>query len=77
MAYKAIARDPIAAVQGIYAFAGIDWTPAAEAGMRQWLAENPADKHGRHSYTLADYGLTDDRVREVYADYIAAYGEFL
>lgn len=77
MAYKDIARDPVAAVRGIYDFAGIDWTPAAEAGMRQWLAANPADKHGRHSYTLADYGLTEERVREVYADYIAAYGAHL
>ena len=77
MAYKAIARDPVAAVRGIYDFAGIEWTPAAESGMRQWLADNPADKHGRHSYTLADYGLTEDRVREVYADYITAYGAFL
>ncbi len=75
--YKDIARDPVAAVRGIYAYAGLDFTPVAEAGMRDWLAENPADKHGRHSYTLADYGLTDDRVRDVYADYIETYRDFI
>jgi hypothetical protein len=75
--YKDIARDPVAAVRGIYDYAGLDFTPAAEAGMQGWLAENPADKHGRHSYTLADYGLTEARVREVYADYIDTYAAYI
>ena len=25
--------------------------------MRDFLARNPKDKHGRHSYTLAQFGL--------------------
>jgi hypothetical protein len=77
MRYKDIARDPVGAARGVYDFAGIDFTPTAEAAMQAWLADNPADKHGRHSYSLADYGLTEDGVREVYADYIATYAEYL
>jgi len=77
MRYKDIARDPVGAVRGIYAFAGMEFTPEAEAGIRGWLAANPADKHGRHSYSLGDYGLTEERVREVYADYIDTYREFI
>lgn len=77
MRYKDIPRDPVGAVRGIYDFAGINFTPETEAGVRGWLAENPADKHGRHSYTLADYGLTEARVREVYADYIDTYADFI
>ena len=45
--------------------------------MRGWLAANPSDKHGRHSYQLSDYGLTEARVREVYADYIETYRAFI
>lgn len=77
MRYKDIARDPVAAVRGIYDFADIPFTGDAEASMRRWLAANPADKHGRHAYKLEDYGLTEARVREVYADYIDAYAEFI
>ncbi|MGI4747180.1 MAG: sulfotransferase family protein [Janthinobacterium lividum] len=77
MRYKDIARDPVGAVHGIYDFAGIDFTSETETGIRAWLTDNPSDKHGRHSYTLGDYGLTEQRVRDVYADYIATYSEFI
>ncbi len=77
MRYKDLSANPVAAVQDVYDFAGIDFTGEAEAGMRAWLAANPSDKHGRHTYSLADYGLTEDQVRDVYADYIEAYAEYL
>jgi hypothetical protein len=74
--YTDLARDPIAAMRRVYDFAGIAYTPAAERGARDWLQQNPADKHGRHIYTLADYGLSPARVREVYADYCQAYAAY-
>jgi hypothetical protein len=77
MRYQDIARDPVGAVRGVYDFAGMRFTLAAEEGIRRWLAENPADKHGRHSYTLEDYGLTEQRVREVYHDYIDIYSGYI
>ena len=77
MRYRDLAADPVAAVRGVYDFADMDFTAESDAGVRGWLAENPAGKHGRHVYALADYGLTEDRVRAVYADYIAAYREYL
>ncbi len=75
--YRDLAADPVAAVRGVYDFAGMAFTAASDVGVRGWLADNPAGKHGRHVYALADYGLTEDRVREVYADYIAAYRAYL
>ncbi len=75
--YKDISRDPVAAVRGVYEFAGMPFSAQTAKGIETWLAENPADKHGRHVYTLEDYGLTEARVREVYADYIQAYGEYI
>ena len=77
MRYRDLASDPVGAVRGVYDFAGIDFTLQTEAGVRDWLAANPADKHGRHVYSLADYGLTEDHVRSVYADYINTYGDYL
>ena len=75
--YSAISRDPIAAIRGIYEFAALPFTEESESGMRDWLSANPADKHGRHSYSLADYGLTNARVRDVYADYCDTYAAYI
>jgi Sulfotransferase family len=75
--YRALVADPVAMARRIYDFAGIEWTPSGEAAMHRWLAENPAGKHGTHRYELGDFGLTEDRVRSVYADYIAAYTDHI
>lgn len=77
MRYKDLAADPVAAVKGVYDFAGIDFTAETEKGVRGWLADNPAGKHGKHVYQLSDYGLTEEAVREVYADYIEAYRDYI
>lgn len=77
MRYKDLAADPVAAVRGVYDFAGMDFTRETEKGIRGWLADNPAGKHGKHVYALADYGLTEDEVRSVYADYIDVYRDYL
>ena len=77
MRYRDLAEDPVAEVRRVYGFYDMPFTPSAEAGMRRWLAENPADKHGRHQYRLEDFGLTEAQVRDVYADYIETYRDYL
>ena len=49
-------------VRRIYAHYGLVLTPEAEAGMRAWVARNPQNKHGRHEYTLEQYGLTEEDI---------------
>lgn len=75
--YRALVADPVAMARRIYNFAGIDWTTTGEAAMQRWLADNPAGKHGAHRYELSDFGLTEERVRSVYADYIVAYADHI
>lgn len=77
MRFKDLVADPVAAVKGIYEHYGLDFTPEAEAGVNRWWRENPADKHGKHSYQLSDYDLTEAEIREVYADYIDTYRDYL
>jgi hypothetical protein len=77
MRYKDLSADPIAAVRKVYEYCGAEFTPIAEQNMRQWLADNPSDKHGRHTYNLADFGLTEAQIRDVYSDYIETYGAYL
>ena len=67
--YKELVADPIGAVRGIYEKHGYPYSDAFEEAMRAWLEANRQHKHGVHRYALEDYGLSSDRVNEVFADY--------
>ncbi len=49
--------DPMAVVDTIYSRLGIELTADAEARMRRFVAENPREKHGGHTYRFEDTGL--------------------
>jgi hypothetical protein len=71
--YAALVADPIPAMREVYAYLGDEFTAEAEQGMRQWLHENPQNKFGEHSYTLGQYNLSVDKLRPLYADYLARF----
>ena len=53
-------------------FKGRELGPAAEAAMRGWLASNKRDKHGRHKFSLRDFGI-DVENDPVFVAYRAAF----
>jgi hypothetical protein len=71
--YADLIRDPMSAMQKLYKSLGDEFTPAADAGMRAWLADNPQDKFGKHEYKLAQYGLTAEKVRGMFERYLSQY----
>lgn len=71
MHYKALTADPMGVPRGIYDRAGLDWTPEGEEPMRRALTENRKDRHGRHVYSLGDFGLDEQQVRSACAPYEA------
>ncbi|HSP97758.1 MAG TPA: sulfotransferase [Candidatus Dormibacteraeota bacterium] len=62
-------RDEIAMVRRIYAHFGRELSDEAADRMRRFLAANPKDKHGTHTYTLADASLDPATERARYAAY--------
>ncbi len=56
--------DPMAVVHTIYERLGIELTADAERAMHKFLAENPKEKHGGHSYSFVDTGLDPGALRE-------------
>lgn len=68
--YLELERDPIGCVRQVYDHISEPFTPALEAGVRQWIAGNRKGKHGKHRYRLADYGLAQAEVHEMFAEYI-------
>lgn len=66
-------RDPIGQMRKLYARFDEEFTPEAEAGMTKLLAANPQGKHGKHTYSLAEFGLTEEGVRAHFKDYYERY----
>jgi hypothetical protein len=71
--YADLLRDPLPTMRTLYRALGDAFTPAAETGMRAWLADNPPDKFGKHEYKLAQFGLTPEKVRGMFERYLSSY----
>ena len=67
--YNEFIKDPIGAVHEMYNFFGKKVSPLHEKRMYAWLKFNPQDKHGRHKYSLMDFGLSPDDVDEQFGKY--------
>ena len=68
MDYFDLIRDPIGTVDDIYRYFGIEMTDAARAAMAASDAESKQGPRApKHTYSLADYGLTADAVKERFA----------
>ena len=66
-------RDPKAVIAHIYAFIGMDLTDQAITAMAQRIVEKPELKHGAHRYDIADFGPTEDEVRDRFGDYVQRF----
>ena len=56
--FEAIESDPLGTVERVYDFLGWPLTSEARTAMQSFLAANPKNKHGVHSYTLEQFGLS-------------------
>ena len=72
--FRELIADPVAAVRRIYDHFGLPFSSTyeatLEAGAREW-GEGTA---GRHRYTLTDFGLEREAVREAYSPYNQRFG---
>jgi hypothetical protein len=58
LGFESIESDPLGTVERVYDFLGWPLTTDARAAMQRFLAANPKNKHGVHSYTLEQFGLS-------------------
>jgi hypothetical protein len=68
--YREIVHSPEYAIKRIYEFCKVELSPESQRRMLDWNNSNPKDKHGSHVYSLEQFGLSEQRVQNLFADYI-------
>ncbi|MDP9335057.1 MAG: sulfotransferase [Actinomycetota bacterium] len=62
--FRAFMADPFTTIRTIYERLGLQLESGAEQRMRAFLAANPRDKHGKHTYAFRETGLDERALRE-------------
>jgi hypothetical protein len=68
--FEDFVSDQVGTIQKIYTHFGWDLKDTALDKMKNFLAQNPKDKHGAHEYSLEDFGLTEQGINEQFSNYI-------
>jgi hypothetical protein len=61
--------DPFGVIESVYRFADISFPDQVRNAMRAWLAQNRRDQRAAHDYTLAQFGLGEDQLKQDFAPY--------
>ncbi len=67
--FEEVIEDSIHCVQRIYEHFEMDFSSEAKDCMTDFLAENQRHKHGVHKYTLEMFGLDEDELTDLFAEY--------
>ena len=66
-------RDPMAVLDTIYAFIGLDIPATTRAALAQRIADKPELARGEHRYSITDFGMTEDEARAPFGDYVSRF----
>jgi len=77
VSYARMVSDPLGAVRDIYTGLGEELDPVAAEAMRTHTSTHVKDRFGRHSYSLADWGLDHDVLTERFGPYLDRYADLL
>lgn len=71
--YQDILNNPIGTLGDIARFADLAWTQDHADKAQQHIIEHPKHRHGRHQYTLEQFGLNASILSEMYRAYQRAH----
>jgi hypothetical protein len=75
--YRDFVADPVGTVRGYYQFAGREFGERQETAMRDYLANNKGDRHGKFHYStkvLTDAGYDIDELNEEFRPFRERFG---
>jgi hypothetical protein len=67
--YRRLVGEPVAVAHEIHAQLGLPLDEADRAALARFHAENPQHKHGKNSYSLAQFGLDAAQIQAEFAPY--------
>jgi hypothetical protein len=68
--HEDLSRDPLQAIEAVYAHFDIPLSRAAKKRMQVWLRDNPRSRFGSHNSSTSALGLQPDRENERFDFYI-------
>jgi hypothetical protein len=71
MDFRAMQKDPIGEVRGLYEWLGEPFTDEFEAAMRRWWKENSENRVPNRHPGPSSFGIDVEAVRPLFADYTA------
>ena len=71
--YDDFIADPVATVRRLYAHFQLPFSQEFEQAMRAHLDSDPRVSHGRHSYSLQEFGLTAQQIVDQAPEYFQTY----
>lgn len=73
--YTDTVKNPLKVVRDIYDFCALEYTQSAEQAINAYDAHNLQHRHGKHDYTLEEFGLSRAVVEEAYSGYLNIHGD--
>lgn len=70
ISFAEMQKDPVAVLGGAYDRLGLVMSVEAERRMTEWRVANPPGAHGTHDFSLDEFGLTAEHVRERFGFYL-------
>lgn len=71
--YELVRHDPMKIVREAYAKSPYELSPEADEKMLAWHTHNVQGKHGKHEYSLAEFGLTPDDIEDNFGHYMSRF----
>ena len=72
--YRDALARPLEQVERILRAVGLDPLPEARRAMETWLARERSEPRPAHRYTAASFGLTEEAIRDAFAEYLRRTG---
>ncbi len=69
MQFADIVTEPIVAIEKMYHHFDFEFTDQARQAMQHYLDNRPRDKHGKHQYSLNQFGLSREQHGPLFAEY--------
>jgi hypothetical protein len=71
--YDDIRHNIMPIIRDAYERAGFTLSDGAERAMQRWELDNEQHRHGKHSYSLEEFGFTRDAIEEAFGEFIERF----